>query len=44
MSVALLRKGGKYYRKCKLFESFRDVYFRLSQYIDSFLNLVEKMN
>ena len=25
MSVALLREGGKYYRKCKLFKSFRDV-------------------
>ena len=25
MSVALLREGGKYYRKCKLFQSFRDV-------------------
>ena len=25
MSVALLREGGKYYRKCKLFNSFREV-------------------
>ena len=25
MSVALLREGGKYYRECKLFKSFRDV-------------------
>ena len=25
MSVALLREGGKYYRKCKLFKRFRDV-------------------
>ena len=25
MSVVLLREGGKYYRKCKLFKSFRDV-------------------
>ena len=25
MSVALLREGVKYYRKCKLFKSFRDV-------------------
>ena len=25
MSVALLREGGKYYRKCKRFQSFRDV-------------------
>ena len=25
MSVALLREGGKYYRKCKFFKSFRDV-------------------
>ena len=25
MSVTLLREGGKYHRKCKLFKSFRDV-------------------
>ena len=24
MSVALLREGGKYYRQCKFFKSFRD--------------------
>ena len=49
MSVALLREGGKYYRKCKLFKSFRerhfrDVYLWLSQNIDLLLNLLEKMN
>ena len=44
MSVALLREGGKYYRKCKLFKSFRDVYLRLSQKIDPPLNLLGKMN
>ena len=49
MSVALLREGGKYCRKCKLFKSFgerrfRDVYLWLSQNIDLLLNLLEKMN
>ena len=48
-SVALLREGGKYYRKCKLFKSFRegrfrDVYLRLSQNIDPLLNLLGKTN
>ena len=42
MSVTLLREGGKYYRKCKLFKSFRDVYLRLSQKIDPLLNLLGK--
>ena len=44
MSVTLLREGGKYYRKCKLFKSFRDVYLRLSQKIDPLLNLLGNMN
>ena len=48
MSVALLREGGKYYRKCKLFKSFserrfRDIYLWLSQNIDLLLNLLEKI-
>ena len=28
MSVALLREGGKYYRKCKLFKSSREQFQR----------------
>ena len=43
MSVALLQEGGKYYRKCILFKSFRDVYLRLSQKIDPHLNLLGKI-
>ena len=44
MSVALLREGGKYHRKCKLFKSFRDVYPRLSQNTDPLLKLLGKIN
>ena len=47
MSVALLQEGGKHYRQCKFFKSFRDfseISLRLSQKIDPLLNLLGKMN
>ena len=48
MSVALLREGGKYYRQCKFFKSFRDFsemsIFGCHKKIDPLLNLLGKMN
>ena len=43
MSVALLREGGKYYRKCKIFlkrVSEMSFFDRLSQKNDPHLNLL----
>ena len=48
MSVALLREGGKYYWKCKLFKSFREVsemsIFGCHKTLTRLLNLRGRMN
>ena len=46
-SVALLREGGKYYQKCKLFDSYMTFQSCLSpavKKLDPLLNLLGKLN